>query len=194
MAAAFKACAVAGCNGKSRARGYCVAHYKRWARHGDPLAGGTPMGARQAWIDEHKNYSGEDCLVWPFGRTVSGYGQFRVDGRSTLASHGMCRAAHGSPPTPLHQAAHSCGNGNKGCVNPRHLRWATRLENEADKIIHGTLARGERQGSSKLTSEDVRAIRSIAGKRSHHQIARDFGVARSQIGRIINRERWAWLA
>lgn len=27
---------------------------------------------------------------------------------------------------------------NRGCVNPRHLRWGTRQDNIADRILDGT--------------------------------------------------------
>jgi hypothetical protein len=33
---------------------------------------------------------------------------------------------------------HSCGNGDKGCVNPKHLRIGTPSENNADTLEHGT--------------------------------------------------------
>ena len=197
MARAFKACVISDCNGDANAAGtalgYCRSHYRRFRRHGDPLAGGTPMGERRRWIDAHSDYAGDDCIEWPFSVTESGYGQFKIEGHSTLASRVMCEAAHGQPPSPEHQAAHSCGNGTGGCMNPRHLRWATRLENEADKIEHGTLMRGERQGGSKLTTEVVMAIREQAGVISHGKLAAHYGVSRSQIGRVINGKRWAWL-
>lgn len=197
MATVYKPCAVPECKGNAlgpgRARGYCRAHYRRLLRHGDPLGGGTSMGARQRWIAEHANFAGSECLIWPFSRTDSGYPQFKVGGASTLASRVMCAVAHGQPPTPEHQAAHSCGRGNKGCMNPRHLRWATRNENEADKVVHGTLPRGERQGSSRLTSAQVREIRRLAGLATHREIATRYGVSRGHVGRILARGEWAWL-
>lgn len=42
--------------------------------------------------------------------------------------------AAGPPPTDLHEAGHTCPKGeNEICVNPEHLRWMTRDENEAHK-------------------------------------------------------------
>jgi hypothetical protein len=32
-------CEVDACNKPARSRNWCVAHYKRWLRHGDPLGG-----------------------------------------------------------------------------------------------------------------------------------------------------------
>ena len=54
------------------------------------------------------------------------------------------------------------------------------------------LPRGERNGSSKLTRHDVRRIREmyIPGKVRLVDIARDFGVNKSTIGRIVKGQRW----
>ena len=34
-------CAIAGCERSAVKRGWCIPHYKRWQRHGDPLAGAS---------------------------------------------------------------------------------------------------------------------------------------------------------
>ncbi len=197
MATMFKACCVEGCKRdagvRGTARGFCKSHYKRWSRHGDPLSGGTGMGDRLEWIEAHQGYTGDECLKWPFSLTEAGYGQFKIKGRSTLASRVMCEAVHGPAPTPEHQAAHSCGNGHEGCMTPKHLRWATRLENTDDARRHGTLVFGDKQGSSKLTAADVRRIRRLANEMSQPAIARIIGVSRQQVGKIIRREQWAWM-
>jgi hypothetical protein len=40
----------------------------------------------------------------------------------------------GPPPTDRHEAGHICPHGeNSRCVNPAHLVWQTREENEAQK-------------------------------------------------------------
>lgn len=40
----------------------------------------------------------------------------------------------GPPPSDLHEAGHTCPDGeNSLCVNPGHLAWQTREENEAHK-------------------------------------------------------------
>jgi hypothetical protein len=81
--------------------------------------------------------SRDECLIYPFKRYTNGYGGTWVDGIETYAHRHMCKTKHGEPPTPEHEAAHRCGNGKRGCINPNHLRWATHAENMADTVdIH----------------------------------------------------------
>lgn len=90
----------------------------------------------------------------------------------------------------------ACGNGSKGCVNPGHLKWATRAENEADKIDHGTSNRGERSGNAKLTNEEAVEIKRLLGvtKLSQKRIAQSFGVSATTVHEIASGKRWAWLS
>lgn len=106
----------------------------------------------------------------------------------------MCMVAHGEPPTGSHEAAHSCGNGREGCVNPRHLRWATPVENQSDKVAHGTTYRGERHWSAKLTEVEVKEIRALLGTMSQAAIARLYGVDPSAVSEIKSGKTWGWLS
>lgn len=191
-------CKVDGCENPRVAKGYCGSHYMRWRRHGDPLAGGTTPGALRDFIENVAiPFCGDECLTWPFGKNIYGYGYMPHRGKRTTAHRVICEIAHGHPPTARHQAAHNCGKGHEGCCNPRHLRWATPKENHADRVTHGTTSRGEKSSSVKLTSEQVKEIREAIGSRNERglrsEIARKFGVNRSTITRIINRTDWAWL-
>ena len=186
-------CSFSGCDNPpspKAAKGLCNSHY--WQLHkGREL---TPLSYRRnrcvPWIEAHIDYQGDDCLVWPFQRLSDGRGGVKYKGRQSIASRVVCEMAHGPAPSETHEAAHSCGKGNQGCVNPRHLRWATPKENAADKIKHGTVACGERQGGSKLKTEQVRLIRLNPWRVSQSKIALMFGVGQGTIGKIIRRERW----
>src|SRR6266404_618895 len=146
-------------------------------------------GAPESFLRAHAAYGGDDCLIWPFGKSSDGYGIARIGGVRKQASRWMCVLAHGEPPSPDHDAAHSCGRGHLGCVNPRHLRWATRVENVDDCEIHGTMSRGERHGCARLSDRDVIAIRADA--RPQRAIAADYGVSQSAVSRARNRKLWA---
>lgn len=85
-------------------------------------------------------------------------------------------------------------NGVRTDNRSENLEWGTYVENEADKLKHGTRARGERQGSSRLAEEQVLEIRERydsgeVGK----EIARDFGVTPTMVSYIGLRKNWKWL-
>lgn len=150
------------------------------------------MGKAQKWFEEHKDFNGVDCLIWPFSRDKQGRALLSISGTTKKTSRIMCEYRHGPPPTHKHHATHSCGKGHLGCVNGSHLRWATHKENMADMIIHGTQSRGERHGAAKLTEADVLAIRSMTGV-LRKEIAAIFGVSRTNINAIMRRKSWDWL-
>ena len=127
----------------------------------------------------------------------------------------VCSAFLGPAPTPRHQVAHSDGNGQHN--HKDNLRWATSVENEADKSAHGTnlagrsswvplerrprgerhgrrtkpgaTARGERIGTAKLTNEKIAAIR--LDSRSRKKIATEYGITVTMVGYIQRGISWA---
>lgn len=141
------------------------------------------------WIKAHLDYEGDDCLPWPFPLDSHGYGQASLNGKIYKASRLMCILKHGSPPTPKHEAAHSCGNGALGCMNHKHISWKTRSENQQDRVAHGRAGRLG-QPRYKLNPIDVIEIRKLAGKQTNNSIAKLFGVSASLIIKIKKRELW----
>ena len=136
------------------------------------------------WLLMHVSHEGEECLIWPFKRHPSGYaGEVSNAGARTLAYRKMCELAYGPAPTSKHEAAHSCGKGYDGCVHPKHLRWATHTENEADKELHGTRLHGEAISQAKLTEKDVSEIRALKGKMTQRELAQKYGVSQGSICR-----------
>jgi hypothetical protein len=189
--AANRICSIPGCDRRHVARGWCDPHYRRWIAHGDPLAGGTPDGAPMEFIENTAVvYAGDDCLKWPFAQNGNGYGQIWRSGRNVQAHRLICELVNGSPPDPSMDAAHTCGRGHLGCVNPKHLKWATRAENMADKLLHGTHNRGERHSMAKLTESDVRQIRELKGKMTCRELGEMFGVAPITINRAQRGQNW----
>lgn len=187
-------CAIDGCERRVVARGWCTAHYQRWRKHSDPLGGGTTPGEPIRYFNEVVlPYEGDDCLIWPYSRTSSGYGNLTVDGLTRSAHSLVCETVHGPAPTPAHEAAHSCGKGTSGCVTKGHLSWKTPSENQADKLIHGTCCRGERNGLAKLTSSDVDCIRTLVGIIPRREIAKTFNVSYQTVTDIHTGRSWSWL-
>ena len=154
-------CNVDGCGNKRIVKGMCQKHYLRVKNNGGVKAFNPRYKRMISWLKAHASHDGDECLIWPFSINDRGRGIANINGKSTSAPRIMCMIAHGEPPTDTHQAAHYCGNGHKGCVNPKHIRWATAKENEFDKRGHGTLRRGTAINTSKLSECDVTKIRAI---------------------------------
>lgn len=131
-------CKVENCIRSTFVLGLCTAHYRRFKRHGDPLGGGTSRGLPAEFLESARRYDSDECLIWPFHRNDSGYPYITDGTKKKRVTRVLCEEANGATPSPQHEAAHSCGNGHLGCVNRHHLRWATHIENEKDKITHGT--------------------------------------------------------
>ena len=184
-------CKIDGSHKPLTRRGWCNAHYLRWRRLGDPLLGRTHNGAAALFLGEVVlRHESAECLMWPYQRDRGGYGRISGSGRSRLVSRLVCERIHGAPPTLDHEAAHSCGNGHLGCVNPKHLRWTTSRENKRDMREHGTIAVAERNGQAKLTSAGVSEIRSLRGKMTVREIARRFHISGAQVSDIQNGKYW----
>lgn len=188
-------CAVDECNNPRAVgkKGWCTSCYQRWRRHGDPTVRvNRPKGEAIKWLHDHIRHQGSDCLIWPFLRHTKGEALIQ-DRRTRQAARLMCILAHGDPPFNNAQAAHGCGKGHLGCVNPKHLRWATPKENSADKKIHGTLLMGASHPGAKLSEIQVRAIRSLAPNFTISDLAEVFGVHAWTISNVIERKTWACL-
>lgn len=182
-------CIVYQCDGKVKSKGMCVKHYTRFIRYGNTDTVISPRGEARAFFYQLLEREDKDCIAWPF--TTHGNPRrpwISIEGKRGSVSRFLCEKIYGKNPAEKTHAAHSCGK--EWCVNPAHIRWATPTENANDKIEHGTVCWGERQGRSKLTEEDVIKIRSLAGVMKKTEIAKIFNVRDMQIGRIIRRERW----
>lgn len=86
---------------------------------------------------------------------------------------------------------HTCDN--KWCVNPDHLVLGTQAENMQDKVDRGRQAKGTAHGRVKLTEPAVLSIRERYSPGKGVALAKEFGVSRRLIGKIVRRELWPWI-
>ena len=90
-------------------------------------------------------------------------------------------------PCPLGmEVCHNDGSRSNNRLD--NLRYDTRKNNHADKDTHGTMARGETCGQSKLKEADVLAIR--ASGLSASELAQQFKVTIDNIYAILRRKSW----
>jgi hypothetical protein len=144
-------------------------------RHGELLT----------WLREHFDADDTDeCYSVPWRKGIT---TVRWQGKNVLVYALVCEWQHGPRPVGL-EVCHSCGHGHLGCINRRHVRWDTHLNNVREKVAHGTEPRGECRLGAKLTADQVRAIR--IDPRPHRVIAAEFGVMHGVIGGIKRGERW----
>ena len=131
------------------------------------------LGKGARWIQDHLDYDGDECLLWPYSKHPRGYGLVGYLGKLRRANRLMCELAHGPAPSPKHHAAHSCGNAS--CMNPRHLSWKDQSDNEKDKRRHGTVGKGK--GSrTKLPLATISEIRANKGKIGQLTLAKKLGL------------------
>lgn len=145
--------------------------------------GGPNRGKGKAlqWLRDHIDYQGKECLIWPFWTDRDhGRGKLGVEGKIYWAHNYMCFLVNGPPPIDKPQAAHSCGNGNKGCVHPSHLSWSNNSGNQHDRRAHGR-PEGANGTRTHLTPEQVAEIRAAKGKIPQFTLARLIGVKRGTI-------------
>jgi hypothetical protein len=138
----------------------------------------------KVWVLAHIDHSdSEECLIWPFARKGCGY--VSIGGARILLHRLMCEFRNGSPPTPEHYAAHSCGRGQDGCVNPCHVRWKTSSENQLERFEHNEI-----QPRRKITHEQAAEIRALRGIKSADEIGAIYGISASNVYMIHTGKTW----
>jgi len=144
----LKTCNIENCNNTVLARGLCRKHYQSRDKI-KKREEYTERGTILKWINENLSHDGDVCLFWPFPRSVqsNGYGCFKKDKKQHMAHKYICTVVHGEQPAPKSVVRHLCGNGMKGCVNPKHLEVVTGKEN---------LARGD--GISAINSRKTHCV------------------------------------
>lgn len=109
--------------------------------------------------------------------------------RLTASVHGLIMLTFVGPCPEGMQCRHL----NGVCTDNQlaNLAWGTIQENHDDKQKHGTTARGETNGLSRLTEEQVREIRLLATQGiSYKVIAKRFDISDTNITNIVRRDTW----
>jgi len=114
-----------------------------------------------------------------------------VKGKSVILSRLIYSTLHGEIPMGM-VVCHHCDN--PSCINPAHLFLGTQNDNVQDMIRKGrrAVSRGQKNGRSKLSDEQVREIRDAYDGRRGAQtvLARKYGVSCTQISGIVRGTKW----
>lgn len=127
------------------------------------------------------------CWLWIGAVTYDGYGRFNVAGKNMLASRVSYELYVGKIPSGL-CVCHTCDV--TCCVNPGHLFLGTRADNNIDMQKKGRSAdaRGEKNGRSKITSEQ--ALEILHSTLRPFELSRIYGVTLSNICHIKKGRSW----
>jgi len=174
---------------------------------------------KRFWEKVDKSAGPDGCWLWIAGHGRYGVFAPGVNHHSCSAHRFSYELAFGPIPNGL-DCLHKCDV--PLCVNPKHLFLGTQTDNAHDAMKKGRLAkgiksgsfthpekrhkgndhwqrlhpekaaRGERQGSSKLTSEQVLQIRAMYGVNGENSstLAKQFGVSSTNIRYIVRRQSW----
>jgi len=114
----------------------------------------------------------------------------------SVTVHRLVLEAHVGPRPERLECCHGDGDATNNSLE--NLRWDTKRNNERDKEQHGTVLRGDKHPTSKLTEAQAREIKAL--KRDgvfaffrHKDIASIYGVNPRTISHVLNGVNWAWL-
>lgn len=106
--------------------------------------------------------------------------------------HRIVLLAFVGAPGPDEVCCHNDGNPENNSVS--NLRWDTQLGNSADRLKHGTHAKGEQNPAAKVTESQVRQIKAlIESGASNGEIATLFPLTQSAVKAIRNGYNWSFV-
>jgi hypothetical protein len=143
-------------------------------------------------IDGRYKANRNGCWIWTGRKNDSGYGTF---GRAL--AHRLSYEEHVGPIPAGMVVMHLCDT--PLCVNPAHLRAATRQENIRDMWEKGRGTNNPRAGEAhpmrKLDAAAVRDIRAAAASgQLQREIAARYGVGREVVSSIVRGATWGSVA
>lgn len=132
----------------------------------------------------------DGCWEWTGIKHYKGYGEFTPLGHRKVKAHRYSYILHYGPISDEIQVLHKCDN--PPCVRPDHLFLGTNLDNKIDSMQKGRHAKHERNGSAKVTMDQVEEIRRTysGGTVTQTSLARLYGLSTREMCAIVRFETW----
>ena len=151
---------------------------------------------RNFWGNINKGIDPEECDQWIGPKLRGGYGYMWYRGASLLPHRYIFEKVYGPVPPGMF-VCHTCDN--PACVNPEHLFLGTPKDNVQDMMRKGRQASssqtahpGEKNGSAKLTGEEVKGIRQLLkGGTTQMEISVRYSISQQAISNIVLGRAWA---
>lgn len=148
------------------------------------------------WTFADRTRGPDSCWIWQGGQYGDGYGHFTtndVPPRQVRAHRFAWELTHGPIPDGLF-ALHDCPMGdNPLCINPAHLFLGTHQDNMDDAVHKGQTLQGIKHHKTKLTEEQVYAIRACQGVITGKETGKRFAVSPQLVSFIWHRKLWGHL-
>lgn len=112
--------------------------------------------AEHFWSKVDKSDS-EGCWLWTGSRNAKGYGHYCIRRSRTRYAHRFAYSLTYGPVSSRIMVCHKCDN--PPCVRPDHLFLGTNSDNIQDSLKKGRFPVGDASPQSRITDDQVAAIR-----------------------------------
>lgn len=149
--------------------------------------GPKPRAVMDRLVD--KLLLGDGCWEWTGAKSRKGYGNILGPRRKIISTHRAAWEVWNGPIPSGAWILHRCDN--PSCCRPDHLFLGDAMINNVDMRVKGRDTRGSAHPKSKLTESDVIAIRQAVANGAEQQgLAKQYGVSKGVLGRIVHRQDW----
>jgi len=132
----------------------------------------------------------EGCWGWNASILKDGYPQIGSGRKLGISKgHRASWVIHKGAIPEGFSVLHKCDN--RICTNPDHLFLGKPIENSRDMVYKGRQPKGAKNGSAKLTNEDVLEIRDLSNKGVGSSfLSEKFSVSRHSIWKVKTHKTW----
>lgn len=154
----------------------------------------SSLGRARSYRKERCSVRQSYTTIMNGGLSSNGYRKISIrnkDGMKSVWLHRIILLTFTEEPLDKkYEAGHIDGDHTNNCLT--NLKWMTKAENEACKLLHGTHNRGEKCGTSKLSNDQAKDIINLYSSKLYTQerLAQIYNVSSATISRIVNGVRF----